>query len=189
MCSLEGEKYAVFCPSSLGDVFPLARSAVDYALGLLDSRARTKSEIVNRLGRRGYAADEIRLAVKRLEELRLVDDLAFARQFVEQKTRFGPVRLRAELKKRGISLATIEESLRYCGDESDRCARAAEEYVVKRRPSADEAGARRLMAYLSRCGFGYGIALEQLKRWQSCIVSDETNREGAQDGREDFQDD
>jgi regulatory protein len=115
-----------------------------------------------------------------LEEQGLVDDARFAREFVRSQVdirRFGPHRLRFDLKKRGVSASIIDEALTAELDD-ERQEAAAREIVSKTlgQRRAGEGDIRRLGALLKRKGLDYGIInrvlYEALRRPE--LVDEET---------------
>jgi regulatory protein len=58
------------------------RDAYEDSLRLLEAKARTTSELRQRLARRGYAPADVDRAVGRLLGVGLLDDVAYAEQFV-----------------------------------------------------------------------------------------------------------
>ena len=88
--------------------------ALDHALRLLGPRARSERELSDRLRAAGHDEDAVEAAIARTKELDLVDDAAFARQWVgERSTRkgFGARKLRAELAAKGVASEVIEEAV------------------------------------------------------------------------------
>ncbi len=76
-------------------------------------RARTERELTDRLLEGGFDPGVVARALDRLRELGLVDDLAFARQWVEERSKKGRSArvLAAELADKGIASETIEQAL------------------------------------------------------------------------------
>jgi regulatory protein len=95
------------------------RDAYQTALDLLSRRDHFLRELSDKLRRKGFPADEIDAAIARCQDLGLVDDKRVAERFVEVRaaTRgWGPNRLAAELRKRGVP-----------GDDAERMARVSPE--------------------------------------------------------------
>ena len=95
------------------------RDAYQTALDLLSRRDHFLRELSDKLRRKGFPADEIDAAIARCQDLGLVDDKRVAERFVEVRaaTRgWGPNRLAAELRKRGVP-----------GDDAERMARVSSE--------------------------------------------------------------
>jgi regulatory protein len=80
------------------------------ALRLLGRRDYTREELRRRLADRGFPADEIDATLDRLREEGSQDDARATRAFVRTATSIkgrGPLRIRQELKARGVSAETI----------------------------------------------------------------------------------
>ena len=141
--------------------------AREAALRLLAVRARTRSELVGRLRRRGHAAAVIDAVVDGLAAAGLIDDRAFAELWTDERMRLRPVgrrRLSQELRMRGVPPQVAEEVLdRAYGDnpERDLALRVAR---VRARRSADGPKSReRLYAFLVRRGFTRATAAEVVR--------------------------
>jgi regulatory protein len=83
----------------------VADSAYQAALKILSRRDYFRDELAERLARKGFQPEEIEGALDRCSEIDLLDDDRVARRFVELRaaTRgWGPRRLEAELRKRGV---------------------------------------------------------------------------------------
>jgi regulatory protein len=89
---------------------PQARAA---AADLLSRRAWTRAELARRLVRRGAPPEVAATVVADLAGRGYLDDAAFARHWVEARAGrgYGPARLRAELRARGVEPALIEAAL------------------------------------------------------------------------------
>ena len=94
------------------------------ALALLAGRDFGRVELTRRLGSRGYAADVIAAVVSALVAERLLSEERFTGQFVRQHAArgHGPVRIRMELRERGVADADIDEALEASAE--DWCANA-----------------------------------------------------------------
>jgi SOS response regulatory protein OraA/RecX len=87
------------------------KSAYQAALGLLSRRDHFRNELAAKLRQRRYSQDEIDAAAERCRELGLIDDVRVAERFVEVRAGdrgWGPHRLAAELRHRGLDEATAE---------------------------------------------------------------------------------
>jgi regulatory protein len=147
----------------------LSQRCYDAALRYLDYRPRSQAELRQRLARRGFDEETVAATLSRLQELGLVDDLAFARFWQENRQAFSPRSrwlVRRELKQKGVADEVIEKVLANADDE-DGAYRAA---MTKARklPASDYEGFRkRLGDYLKRRGFGYGVIKNTLKKvWE-----------------------
>jgi regulatory protein len=128
------------------------------ALWLLESRARTRLELRQRLERRGFEAEAIERALDRLTGVGLVDDEAFARDLAASRVEQGvdAPRIIVELKDRGIA---PDLAVRIAGesappsDRAERCRELAEDRLSKLKGLRPEVQYRRLAAYLVRRGY------------------------------------
>jgi regulatory protein len=97
--------------------------------------------------------------VARLEELRYVDDLAYAAAFagtVARTKSWGPRRVRQELARRGVSAGTIEAGMAKAGEEGASPSgniEAALAKLTRRGLPAERRGRDRIRAALARRGF------------------------------------
>ncbi|MFO7544018.1 MAG: regulatory protein RecX [Trueperaceae bacterium] len=87
--------------------------AWDYLLRLLAQRAYTVAELDAKLRGRGIGAADAAALLKRLHDLQLVDDAAYAERYVasRRETR-GRLALRQDLKRKGVDEALVERELR-----------------------------------------------------------------------------
>jgi regulatory protein len=133
------------------------RAAMQRAGRLLATRSRSEHEVRTRLAGAGYEAGVVDRVVDRLLELRLLDDLGFARQWVaERSTTRGPRLLCEELRGKGVAQDVIETALDAARlDEARAAAEQAARWSRKvvGRPLAEQA--RRLQTMLLRRGFSY----------------------------------
>ncbi|HKW15026.1 MAG TPA: RecX family transcriptional regulator [Candidatus Krumholzibacteria bacterium] len=132
----------------------------DKAMRMLALRSRSKREIDDAL-RAMNLRDTIRTGIVReLEEIGLVDDARFAREFVAVKKdvrRVGPHRLRYDLGKLGLARTAVDEALSDFGAEEQlTMARAlAEKQLGASLPN--EKLVRRVIGMLRRKGYDYSV--------------------------------
>ena len=142
------------------------QKAKDAALKYLSFRARTKREVQEKLKGKGFDEGTIRRAVERLEELRLIDDAAFAREWIRSRQRRGPMgrrRLLLELRSKGISEEMADRALDELLEGTDPHALAIHRLRKHRAQYVrlDRAVAlRRMLGLLARWGFEGEIARE-----------------------------
>ena len=131
-------------------------SAMERAARLLAATSRSQAELRSRLLGAGYPGEVVERVLPRLIELRLIDDLAFARNWIERRARKGlsAGALLAELEGKGVDRETAEAALADSGVDEDA---AALEWAAKLaakvadRPLPEQAG--RLRGMLLRRGF------------------------------------
>jgi len=130
--------------------------ALQYAFLLLSYKARTTSELKQRLGRKGFSPETVSRTMQRLSELKMVDDAGFARRFTEDRInigRKGKWRVRGELLKRGVAKEHIEDALATAPDEKEAAREVAHKYLIRNRRLEPDILTRRLYAFLARRGF------------------------------------
>ncbi len=99
---------------TLLDTDEAVAKAKAYVFRLLSNRAYTKKEICDKLAGRGYEQGAIEQTLSMLERLDLIDDVLFARQFVEQRLRLRPsgrIALVRDLVRRGVPTEIIDRVL------------------------------------------------------------------------------
>ena len=143
---------------------------LDAAARFLETRPRSVTEVRRRLVGAGYRPELVQGAIDRLLELRILDDEAFARSWVESRDRARPRgerAIREELRVKGIDRATIDAVLeeRRGGAEDEPDRDAAERLIERNARSlarvADPRKRReRAYALLARNGFDPDVCRE-----------------------------
>lgn len=85
-----------------------------YCSLLFKYRPRTEREIRIRCAEKGFDAEEIEEMIEQLYELKMLDDLRFAKMYIEDGLRLktkGPMLLGIELAKLGISKEQIHDAI------------------------------------------------------------------------------
>lgn len=154
--------------------FLLERSypfALDKAVSLLASRARTEKEIVSALRQNAYPEQTIARVMARLHDEGYINDAAFAGQWVSARTAkgMGARRIRQELRLKGVSQSDIDEALNSVDEEEtmDSAVQAAEKASRGRNPS-DPADRQKIIAALVRRGYDFSTAKTALQRLMNC---------------------
>jgi regulatory protein len=146
-----------------------AERAYDRALNFLSYRPRSEREVRAYLAQRDLQDEAIERIVERLKRARLVDDDAFARYWVDNRTQFRPRgawALRSELRQKGVADGIIEHVLSAL-DEEASAMQAAQKHLRRFQGLDEEMFRRRLLSFLQRRGFGYQIANQIVDRCQS----------------------
>ena len=134
----------------------ISPAAMEAAGGLLSRRAHSEAELRERLAAKGFDEDMVDQTINRLGDLSLVDDEAFAEQWVEERARrmgLGPRRLRAELEAKGIPTEVIEGSLSEEIGDLDRAKALAADRLTKLSRLPLQKQATRLFVWLVGRGF------------------------------------
>ncbi|MFC2031130.1 regulatory protein RecX [Chloroflexota bacterium] len=141
-------------------------SAYSRALNYLSYRPRSRAEVVSNLQKHGTPDSQIYAVVERLQRASLLDDEAFARFWVENRERHRPRGLRAlryELRNKGVDAEIIERAVDSV-DAGDSAYRAAESKARQLGHLDQPVFQRKLVEYLARRGFDYGVAREVAER-------------------------
>ena len=159
---------------SAADVEALAGSdhfhrCLNAALYCLSYRPRSEFELKERLHRRGFDGDSVGAVLARLREQGLVDDMAFAQFWKDNRESFSPRSQRLtslELRRRGVAEETIAQVVGVI-DDDDSAYRAALSKARSLSLSDYQSFRQRLAGYLKRRGFSYGVINHTVERvWQ-----------------------
>jgi regulatory protein len=141
--------------------------AFNAALNFLSYRPRSRREIRDYFRRKGMDTDVVSAVEERLERLGLVDDLAFARFWVENRQAFRPRGTRAlkvELRQKGVEGEIIDEALSGIEDEEPAAYDAAMRKMRSYRALDDRDFFTRMVGFLQRRGFAYGVSSAVARR-------------------------
>ena len=137
-------------------------------LDQLTGRARTRSELADKLASRNVPDDVATRLLDRFEEVGLVDDAAFAREWVEQRQSGRGLAKRAlamELRRKGIddevakgALEEIEDD-----DEVEAARRLVRAKLRSVRALDRDKAVRRLVGMLARKGHSSSVAFRVVK--------------------------
>jgi regulatory protein len=132
--------------------------AVDHAANILSYRPQSTQEIRQKLSKKDYEEAVIEAAIERMNQMGYLDDLAFARFWIESRSRSKPLgkqALRYELRQKGIADNLIRELLDELVDESAAAYQAAQGRIRRFRGSSQRDFKQKLGAFLQRRGFRY----------------------------------
>lgn len=141
------------------------RDAFEAALAALQRKERTAHDVGLWLKRRGFALDEIELALRRLFEAGALDDERFSRRYAEDKrdlAGWGAERIREALLAKGVPGETVDAVLA-ADSYGDQLERARAILIRRSRPLAGNADRQRALDYLARRGYDYEIAYEAVR--------------------------
>lgn len=133
---------------------------------LLDSltgQARSRQELADRLARKDVPDDLATALLDRFTEVGLIDDAAFARQWVESRHRsrgLAPRALAQELRRKGVDDEAASAALEQIDDDHQRvAARALVDKKLRSMRGLDpQVATRRLAGLLARKGYPAGLA-------------------------------
>ncbi|MDQ7857372.1 MAG: regulatory protein RecX [Armatimonadota bacterium] len=143
--------------------------AREAALRLLRRRLRSRVELEAALRRRGAPPDAVLAVVGELRRLGWIDDARFARAWIRDRLALRPCgarRLRAELRRRGVSAQVIAEALAELLPfemEDDLAVAQARSRLGRLRALSPEAARRRLAGWLARRGYPAEVIARALR--------------------------
>lgn len=143
------------------------RRAQEKALYLLEHRSHSKKELADKIARTAASREAAQAAAEHMEELGLIDDEAYARdlaRYLFTRKRFGTMRVKQELKLKGIDNLLIDELIEEFGGESEAIENIGE--ILGRKYSGwqtDEKVRRRAFAALQRLGYSYGLIRQAMQ--------------------------
>lgn len=131
--------------------------AVDRAARFLSYRPRSTAEVRRNLAEKDTPEPVIEAAVQRLNKMGYLDDRAFAKFWIENRTMFKPLSpraLRYELRQKGVPAPVIDELLAEV-DARETAERAARTRLNRLRGSDHDTFRAKLSAFLQQRGFSY----------------------------------
>ena len=143
-------------------------AAREICLRLLATAPRTRAQLASALRRRRVPDEVAEAVLGRLTDVRLIDDAAFARAWVETRHHGrGLARraLSAELRQRGVAAEEVRAAVGSLGDQDEL---AAARRLVARRVEASRgrplpARVRHLVGMLARKGYPAGLAYQVVR--------------------------
>lgn len=152
--------------------------AKEVCLRLLTDRARSRAELATKLADRGYSEAVANKVLDRLTEVGLIDDAAFAQQWVQSRHTFsgkGKRALAQELRRKGVGQEEAEEALSAItsDDEQERAADLVRRKLRTLPRDLDrEKAIRRLVGMLARRGYNSGTAYAVVKAELAAVGDD-----------------
>ncbi len=141
-------------------------TALVRAMHFLSFRARSEQEMKTYLNKKGFEPALIEQVITRLKEDKLVDDLDFAQNWLDNRQRFRPRSkwlMKLELRQKGVAEHKIEQAVQLTDLDDFDLALDAGRKIGRRyhhldKPEHD----RKLGAALQRRGFSYEVIRECL---------------------------
>lgn len=130
-------------------------NAFNKALSYVSLRRRTEKEVRLKLREKGYLNSVIDAATGKLKDYGYIDDTKYAEDYVAMyKSRFGEIRLRAELRRLGIAEKTVNDVLSELDEDEiyQSALSAAEKYL-----QSHDFDRPKLSRHLAAKGYSYGV--------------------------------
>lgn len=138
------------------------RRASEKALYLLEHRSHSKKELQDKIKRSGISADIAKAAAEHMEDIGLVNDGDYARNFARTliyRKKFAKNRIKQELKQKGISDDIIEELMSELEGTEELSSPSAvvRDILIRKYPkfAEDEKIKRRAVSAMMRLGYSY----------------------------------
>ena len=134
------------------------QSCLQASVGLLARREHSRLELQRKLAIRGFAGDEIGAVLDELEGGDLLSDERYAEAFARQRVMKGngPIKIRHELKERGVSDDLIAQALEPWQEQWVEVAAKQHEKRFGKMPEDVKERARQTR-YLQSRGFGFDV--------------------------------
>lgn len=130
-----------------------------YLLRLLSSGYYTRKQLLDKLIRKGAEKPEAEEILQEYSTYGYVDDLIYAKLYIDSHEQWGILRLRTELRARGISDMVIDEALEEVEpDEIFRAEKLARSWLDS------DISKEKILSRLARRGFTFHICREALNR-------------------------
>lgn len=149
--------------------------AIDRAARFLGYRPRSIAEVRRNLAQKKVTDEVIDTAIERLQAMGYLDDLAFARYWVENRDTFkprGPMALRHELREKGVADSIVDTVLEDF-DSTDAAYRAAEDKARRLRGLSRPVFEKKLGSFLQRRGFPYAVCRDVLDQLTTQLTEED----------------
>ena len=144
------------------------------AIHHLSYRPRSEAELREKLRQRGFDDESLEVVMTKLKEQGLVDDMAFAQFWKDNRESFSPRSqwlTKLELQRKRVASDIIDQVVDAV-DDDDSAYRAAQSKARSLSLSDYETFRHRLGEYLKRRGFSYGVINHTVERiWQEQVSS------------------
>lgn len=134
--------------------------AFNYGLKYLSYRNRSTKEVYDYLKRKHFAQDSINFALKKLTDLKFINDEEFGKSWIESRQKYkgkSKLVLRQELKQKGLRDEQISPLLNDAEDdlETAKIAYRKKERILGNLPK--EEFNKKMTAFLARRGYSFAI--------------------------------
>lgn len=176
-------------PLAINDILDLAElkswllmqqypEALHKAVGFLALRPRSRHEIRDKLEAKGYMTETIDMVLIKLEKENILDDEAFARDWVNARIhrQMGKSRMMQELRQKGVSSQIAEQALADVDEDelAEQSQALATKLLRRHQKEPDSRKAMdKVMAAMVRRGFSYSDASKAIASVLEALQADE----------------
>ena len=138
-------------------------------MALLAQRAHSQGEIRQKLKAAGYMDETADMVLCKLNQNGLVNDEDFAGQWIEHRThmRYGPRRIQAELKQKGLDDSSVEIAMESLPEEevNENARELIRRALRRKKPDEDPRKVKqRILSSMIRRGFSWDTVT---KAWEA----------------------
>jgi regulatory protein len=153
------------------------QKAIDSALNFLSYRPRSEKEVRQNLLRKRYSDGFIDKIVERLKEMRMIDDTAFARFWVENRDVFSPRShraLKSELRAKGVDAESLDEAMEDAADQDTSALEVARKKQKSLKGLEYKDFRQKLGSFLARRGYDYQTSKRAVDAvWKEMMEAEE----------------
>jgi len=154
--------------------------AFQKAMQFIHHRPRSIEETHRRLSKKGFSDEVIEATLEKCLDKKWLDDLDFARQWIENRNTFRPRSdrlLRYELHLKGVADDVITQALeKVGGDENELAYKAGIKKAKRYRHETKFDFLKKVGGFLTRRGFHYGIVKPTVERLWKEFAAPEQER-------------
>lgn len=137
--------------------------AMDKALTHISATMKTRKQVCDFLGKKGYTQAVINYVIERLEYYNFIDDYAYCRAYVQSVSGKGKRALEADLIKRGALKSAIESVLEECEESDEEAYGVLSKYF--RSKDITKENLSKGFKYLLSKGYGYDTAKSAIEKF------------------------
>ncbi|MBI4063732.1 MAG: regulatory protein RecX [Elusimicrobia bacterium] len=140
---------------------PKTRTAWNKTLAILNRRVQSEKMLGQKLQKKGFGQEEIRSALTKAKDYKLLDDRSYAEMLIKRELRkgYGPRRIQTGLFSHGISQPIIKdlfESMRLTSKENQE--ERLREVAAKKSSQAKTRDSLKFFRYLVSLGYDSDVA-------------------------------
>lgn len=140
--------------------------AFNYGLKYLSMRNRSTKEVYDYLVRKHFEEESINFALKKLVDLKFINDEEFTRSWIESRQKYkgkSKLVLRQELRQKGIESSMIDHTLSDAKEDLETARILFEKKKKTLSRYTGEEFNKKMAGFLQRRGYSWGIISKLLK--------------------------